>query len=171
MRSVARISFVGTHRTGKTTLVETLASRLRGYKAFEEPYLLLEEDGYEFSDPPTVEDFEQQLRRSIELLEDAPANALFDRCPLDFLAYAEELDDTEARGAMETIDLVVFVPVEHPDRVIVGAHEDRRLRARVDERLRSLVLDDALGLGLEVVEVTGTVEARIQQVLSALPLR
>lgn len=169
--AVARISFAGTHRTGKTTLIEALAGRLRGYEAFEEPYLLLEEDGYEFSDPPTVEDFEHQLRRSIELLDDAPANALFDRCPLDFVAYAAALGedlavDDAIRDALETLDLLVFVPIE--SHIVVGAHEDQRLRTEVDERLRALVVDDALGLGLQTLEVTGSVEARVQQVIAAL---
>ncbi len=167
-----RIAVAGTHRVGKTTLVEALASRLHGYAAFDEPYRVLEEEGYEFADPPTVEDFEHQLRQSLKMIEDAPAKALFDRCPLDVLAYAEELEIyDEIRDAIEVIDLMVFVPIEVPERIVFGTHEDRRLRARVDERLRSLVLDDALGLGLDAIEVTGTVEARVQQVLAALPLR
>jgi deoxyadenosine/deoxycytidine kinase len=76
-----RIAVTGTHRVGKSTLIEALAERLAEYRVVDEPYLLLEEEGYEFASPPCLEDFLEQLRRSLELLEDAEGarNALFDR--------------------------------------------------------------------------------------------
>jgi predicted ATPase len=160
-----RVAFSGTHRVGKTTLVDALAERLPTYVAFEEPYRILEEDGYEFSDPPVVEDFERQLDQSIAMLADAPSNALFDRCPLDFIAYADVDEWIErARDAMQSIDLVVFVPIEF-------AQKDRKMRARVDDRLRTMILDDSFGLGLETLEVSGSVERRVQQTLAALQRR
>lgn len=58
-----RIAFSGAHRVGKSTLIEALAARLPGYRTYDEPYHLLEEEGHDFSDPPTPEDFERQLRR------------------------------------------------------------------------------------------------------------
>src|SRR5262249_31349479 len=83
-----RIGVSGTHRTGKSTLVGDLAEQLPGYRVVDEPYHLLEEEGYEFSDPPTLEDWVEQLRRSIEELEGDPSpDLLLDRCPLDLLAY------------------------------------------------------------------------------------
>jgi predicted ATPase len=172
-----RIAFAGTHRVGKTTLVEAVAARLRGYVAFEEPYRILEDAGHEFSDPPTVEDFERQLHQSIAMITGAPARALFDRCPLDFVAYAQALDEgievdawiDAARDAMQSLDLIVLVPIEMPDRIVLPAHEDRRFRARVDERVRTLILDDELGLGIETLEVSSTLERRLQQVLAVLP--
>lgn len=174
-----RVAFTGAHRVGKSTLVEAVAERLRGYEAFEEPYRVLEDEGYEFSDPPTVEDFERQLHQSVAMISEAPSKALFDRCPLDFVAYAQAIDDSAdidewvdaAREALHMLDLVVFVPIETPDRVAVEAHEDRALRGRVDERLRSLILDDALGLGIETLEVTGTIEQRLSHVFAAIPPR
>lgn len=168
-----RVAFAGTHRVGKTTLVEAVAERLPGYVAFDEPYRMLEDEGYELSDPPTVEDFERQLHQSIAMISDAPANALFDRCPLDFVAYAQAIDDDidlddwidAAREGMETLDLVIVVPIEHPDRIVVGAHEDKLLRTAVDERLQALLTD------VETIEVSGSVDQRVQQVLAALSLR
>lgn len=68
-----RIAFAGAHRTGKTTLVHALAEVLPKYEAIDEPYLALEEEGQEFSDPPTAEDFQLQLQRSIEIITAAPA--------------------------------------------------------------------------------------------------
>jgi predicted ATPase len=167
-----RIAISGTHRVGKSTLIEALAARLPSYRVIDEPYHQLEEDGHEFSDPPTVDDFEVQLRRSLELVDDLPRDALVDRCPLDFIAYMRALDDDEAdvdalRDAMATFDLVVVVGIEVPDRITVSSSEDRRLRAAVDAQIRAIVLDDALGLGIEALEVTGTVDERVAHVLRA----
>ncbi len=169
-----RIAISGTHRVGKSTLIEALAARLPRYAVVDEVYTLLEEEGYELSDPPTVEDFEVQLRRSIDRLGDLPRDALVDRCPLDYVAYARALDedyevDVDAlRDAMEAFDLVVVVAIEDPDRIAVSASEDRALRRDVDGQIRALVLDDALGLGVEAIEVTGGVAARVEQVIRAM---
>lgn len=170
-----RIAISGTHRVGKTTLIEALAARLPGYRVVDEPYALLEDEGHEFSDPPTTDDFEAQLARSLSLAltlaDDLPRDALVDRCPLDFVAYLRVLDadyepDLDAlREAMDVFDLVVFVPIEAPDRITVPAGEDRRFRTDVDAQLRALVLDDTLGLDIEAIEVTGTIDARVEQVL------
>src|SRR6185369_9666837 len=157
-----RIAVSGTHRAGKSTLVEDLAARLRGYRILDEPYHLLEEEGFELGDPPSMEDWLAQLRRSLEELEgDDSPDLLLDRCPLDLLAYARVDEDRDAldleewmprvREAMETLDLVVFVPIEHPDPVPLGAGEDARLRGAVDRALTAMLLEDSLGLDLEVV--------------------
>jgi len=169
-----RIAISGTHRVGKSSLIEALAARLPGYRVVEEPYAVLEEEGYEFSDPPTSEDFEVQLRRSIEMVGDAPRDALVDRCPLDFVAYLRALDDeyevdVEAlRDAMEAFDLVVVVSIESPDRIVVSASEDRTLRRDVDGQMRAILLDDALDIGVEAFEVTGGLDARVEQVHRAM---
>lgn len=146
------------------------------YEVIAEPYRVLEEEGYEFSDPPSVEDFEQQLRTSLELLAAAPADALLDRCPLDFVAYIQAVDDDvdidgwldEIRDGIALIDLIVVVPIETPDRIVVPAHEDRRLRHRVDDRLQRLVVDDPFGFEAATVEVAGGLAERIRQVTRAM---
>ncbi|HEY4057612.1 MAG TPA: AAA family ATPase [Kofleriaceae bacterium] len=166
-----RIAVAGAHRTGKSTLIEALAARLPGYEVVEEPYYALEEEGYELSDPPSQEDYEQQLQRSFELVADAPANAILDRSPLDFIAYLNAtgarvaVDDwiDQLRDAMDAIDLVIVTRIEAA--IPVGAHEDRALRRAVDEQIEALVLDDALGVVGESLEVRGTVEQRVAQVL------
>lgn len=169
-----RIAVSGTHRVGKTSLIEALSARLPDHEVIEEPYLVLEEEGYELAHPPTLEDFEAQLRRSCVMTGELAADALVDRCPLDFVAYLRSLEedyepDVDAlREAMEELDLVVFVGVESPDRIAVPAGEDRRLRADVDARLRALVLEDSLGLSLHAIEVEGDLDARVAQVLAAI---
>lgn len=167
-----RVAVSGTHRTGKTTLVEALADALPRYTMFAEPYVLLEEDGYELGHSPTVEDFEQQLRRSLDVIASTPANALFDRCPLDFLAYLRALDaDVEdwlpdVRDAMSEIDLVVVLSIEA--RIAVSADEDPALRRRVDELVTAIVLEDAYDLELEVLAPTSSLDARVREVLAAI---
>lgn len=169
-----RVAFSGTHRTGKTTLVEALAGVLPTYEVIDEPYRLLEDEGYEFADPPSVEDYERQLRVSIEMLAAAPADALFDRCALDFVAYARAVDDDfdindwldDIRDSVARLDLLVVVPIEA--RIVLPSHEDRRLRQRVDERLRALALDDPYGFEVETLEVSGSTDERVRQVLRAM---
>lgn len=164
-----RIAVSGAQRVGKSTLIEALAERLPGYVVIDEPYHQLEDEGHELSDPPTREDFEAQLRVSIASLADAPANALLERAPHDFLAYLGDdldLDDWPGlRAAADRLDLIVVVPVEAPDRIALPAHESGAWRARIDEAVQAIVLDDRCELGVRSIEVRGDVAARVEQVL------
>jgi predicted ATPase len=173
-----RVAFSGTHRAGKTTLLEAVAELMPGYAVIEEPYRALEDEGYEFSDPPSRDDFERQLKHCIRAIAEAPADALIDRCPLDFVAYLQALDDDfevedwldALRDSVASLDLIVVVPIESPDRIAVASHEDRRLRRRVDELLCPLILDDPHGFGAVTIEVSGRLEDRVRQVQRAMKL-
>lgn len=173
-----RIAVSGTHFSGKSTLVEELSRVLPKHATVEEPYYLLAEEGHDFPDLPSIEDFELQLERSIECLEEDEPNVLFDRCPADLLAYLlthEESDafDLErwlprAQAAVETLDLIVFLPVEARDRIALPASEDAELRARVDDKLREILLDNSFDFEVDVLEVTGALHERVQQVMTYL---
>jgi hypothetical protein len=173
-----RIAVSGAHLTGKTTLIAELSRALPAYVVVDEPYYLLGEEGYEFSEMPSLEDFELQLERSIECLLDGEADQLFDRCPADILAYLITHRDSDGfdleiwlprvQRAMQRLDLVVFVPVESPDRIILSEPGLGRLRRRVDEELRDIVLDDRWSFGVEAIEVTGTPRERARQVLASV---
>lgn len=170
-----RIAISGAHRTGKTTLVEELARALPAYSAVDEPYYLLEEEGHEFSEMPSLEDFELQLERSIQCIVESEKDAIFDRCPADILAYLLTHDDADGfdiepwlsrvRPAAQRLDLIVFVPVEHPDRITVSADE-RRLRRRVEEEIRDLVVGDRWEFGVDALEVAGPPHERARKVLA-----
>ena len=124
-----RIAVSGTHFSGKTTLINALSTKLHGYEIFEEPYHVLEESGYDFSDPPSIEDFEKQLECSTELIKSSPKKTIFDRSPIDFLAYAlvksEEDHDqcdmeswqTQIENVISDIDVLIFLPIEYPDSI------------------------------------------------------
>ena len=151
------------------------------YRAVEEPYFLLEDDGHEFSHPPSIEDYEAQLARSIGELEEAVDDVLFDRCPLDLLAYIAVHDDNSSfdirdwllrvRSALQTLDLVVLVPIEDRDRIAESGTDDDgdgEVRVAVDEKLKELICDDPYGFGLPFVEVRGNLGSRTQSVLQEL---
>jgi len=171
-----RIAVSGSHRVGKSTLVERVGEELPDHVTVEEPYYLLEEDGYECAESPSLEDFEEQLKRSLLEIEEGPADAIFDRCPADILAYLATHDDgdsfdpddwlDEARAAMKTLDLVVFVPIEARDRIRVPAHEDAGLRQAVDDELREILVDDRWGFEVEVLVVEGDPGERVAQIMA-----
>ncbi|MGE3976973.1 MAG: ATP-binding protein [Nitrospira sp.] len=171
-----RIAISGTHCSGKSTLVGDLIERLPHWESIEEPYYMLEEEGYEFGDIPTREDFEAQLTRSLQLTSEQRQNVIFDRCPMDFVAYALCSADSESfsvrawlpqlRDAANALDLIVFLPIEN--RIPVPLSEDDDLRIAVDEKLREILLDDMFDLEMIVLEITGTREERVQQVLDRL---
>jgi len=175
-----RIAVSGAHRVGKSTLVEALEERLEGYRAVEEPYRLLEEEGHAFGLPPSLEDFLEQLRRALELLEDEELgrHVVFDRCPLDFLGYLLTHEDAESfdleewlprvRAAVQTLDLIVYVPIEGDGRIRLPSHEEPAPRAAVDEKLAWILLDDPFDMGVEVRCVEGPPSARMAQVLEHL---
>ena len=171
-----RVAFSGAHRTGKTTLIEAVHTRMPRYGFVQEPYRLLESEGHPFSDPPSVEDFLHQLHRSIDVIEGSGVNTLFDRSPVDFVAYLQAVDKEVDVGehldvawaSMKMLDLVVIVPIETPDRITTQSHEDQRLRRRVDRLIQGLLFDDPYGLDLQTLEVSGTLDQRIEQVMRRL---
>jgi predicted ATPase len=173
-----RIAVSGTHFSGKSTLVEELSSALPEYSTVDEPYYLLEEEGYEFAEPPSVEDFEQQLERALTSLEAREPNVIFDRCPADFLGYLLTHPDAEAfdleawlprvQSALKTLDLIVFVPIEGRDRIALPRSQDPRFRIQVDEELNEILLENSLNLDVEVLQVTGSPHERLRQVLAHL---
>ena len=72
-----RIAVCGTHTTGKSTLVAELADAWPGHAIVPEPYEILEERGYAFSHPPTLEDYVLQLRQSLRSLRRSSPNLIF----------------------------------------------------------------------------------------------
>jgi hypothetical protein len=63
------------------------------------------------------------------------------------------------------IDLVVYVPVENPDRVEV-VQEYPKLRRSVDRKLRGFLIDDELGIVQNAIEVRGSVQERVRHLVA-----
>ena len=85
-----RIAVSGAHRCGKSTLIARLAETLERYSVVAEPYAQLEEGGYAFAHPPSADDYVAQLECTLE--PNTKADVIFDRSPLDFLAYLTAVD-------------------------------------------------------------------------------
>ena len=170
-----RIAVSGSHATGKSSLISELARRISGLTTIDELYYALEAEGHAFEAPPSAADFELLLERSISLLaERHSGHVAFDRCPADYLAYlvarsrqaVSEDYVTAVAAALASLDLVVFVPIERPDRV--DGAEAPRLRRRVDAILRETLVDGAWDFDVPVLVVRGTPGERADRVLGAL---
>jgi GTPase SAR1 family protein len=167
-----KIAITGSHRVGKTTLLEKLQENLADYTIRMEPYNELEESGYEFSEIPIADDFLKQLEYSIKQIESCDDNEIFDRCPIDFLAYIQAIDETiniqspynRVERIMKEIDLLVFVPIEEPDLILCPESDLPKLRKKVNEILNDWFLD----FGIETIIVNGTLMNRLDQVLNKI---
>lgn len=176
-----RLGISGSHATGKSTLVAEVRSALPQWIFVEEAYTHLLEEGENFGARPTIDDIEAQLRRSIDMIGAiSDPEVVFERCPVDYLAYLAALRaDTEmlgywlqeSRDALTSLDALIFVPVERPDRIRVGSDDLPKLRRAVDRQLRRGVVEDSWGLGLSVQECHGSPADRVAQVLGWINTR
>ena len=180
-----RIAVTGTHGSGKTTLVEDFLERHPGYEHEPEPYLTLAQNGVAFADGASLPDLEEQLTQSIALVlaHAGDPDVIFDRCPLDYVAYLEVVAEREGTewepsgkllGRIEktlaSLDLIVSVPLLQPDEITV-AIEQPKLRKAVDQRLKRIIDDDVFGLqgsATRVVEITGTRPHRVERLLATI---
>ena len=166
-----RIGVSGAHRVGKTTLVENLQEFLPDYICKAEAYYELEETGFVFSEIPVYEDYLILLEHSIEQITSDENNIIFDRCPVDILAYIQatiESDNFNIQSlyqrvldVMNEIDLLIFVPVEKPDLIGCPESDLPEIRRRVNEILKEWIRD----FNLNVLQVAGSPIERRDQVL------
>jgi hypothetical protein len=167
-----RIAITGSHRVGKTSLAEEIANSLPGYKIWDEPYLQLQENGYLFSETPTIDDYIEQFNFSVEQIKDSENDVIFDRCPLDILAYmycAGKTKDIsvfyeEMTMAISQIDLLVFVPIERPDLIFFQESDLPELRLEVNTILQDWISE----FSIDVLEVRGSLENRKKQILNRI---
>ncbi|HWS35722.1 MAG TPA: AAA family ATPase [Actinoplanes sp.] len=173
-----RIGISGTHGTGKTTLAGALCTHLPGHVVADEPYYLLEEQGYEFGFPPAREDYRAMLACAVRnLRKPSAAGTVFDRTPLDYLAYlaatgadpVEQADGDELREAFATLDLLVIVVITPETERILPATELPGLRTRMNDALLELVYDDPFGAweDVPVLELDCLLDDRLDRVLAA----
>lgn len=169
-----KIAVTGTHNVGKTTLAEELLEHLPGYTLNIEPYYALEESGYIFSEIPDVDDFIEQFDYSVKQISQSGDNIIFDRCPIDLLAYIHAIDKTKnieplfetVQTILSEIDLLVFVPIEDPDVISSRQSDLPKLRSRVNDILHDWIWD----LGIKTIEVNGTLLDRRDQVLKNITI-
>jgi predicted ATPase len=175
-----RVGISGTHGTGKTTLAEALCGRLPGHLMVDEPYYLLEEEGYEFGFPPSLANYRALLACSVRSLSSSPLlpGVVFDRTPLDYLAYMiatgaslpDESGTATLRRPFATLDLLVITLITPETEQVLPAAEMPRLRSQVNDVLLELAYDDPLDAwgGIPVLELNGPLDGRLDAVLAAL---
>lgn len=179
-----RIVISGTHGTGKSTLAHSLAARWPApITVVDEPYEALQDDGHEFELPPSPEDYRLMLEHSISSLcaADISGDVIFDRSPLDFLAYliavGEDpwvgVDPARLRAAFATLDLVVIAPIAPDAERVLPRAEHRGLRRRANEALLDLIDDDPMDAWSDtpVLELTGPPSGWLALAMRALPRR
>jgi hypothetical protein len=173
-----RIAVSGTHHIGKSTLIHEFLRAHADFIHEPEPYAVMVEDlGEEFSAEPSVEDFQRQLQFNIDRLrQHAPAErVIYERCPLDFLAYIEALDPNSVdeligpiSDAMQHLDLIVYLPLD--DEWLDS--EMPKLQKAVDRRLGAIFREDAFGIlssgSARVIEASGSTAQRLQIIESHL---
>jgi predicted ATPase len=167
-----RIAVSGTHCTGKSTLIEEFLRAHPDFTHEPEPYTVLVEDfGEEFAAEPSVEDFYRQLEFNIDRLrQHSPGEqVIYERCPLDFLAYIHALDPQSTATlldsvseAMQNLDVIVYLPLDDtaPDS------EHPRLRNAVDHRLSAIFRDNEFDVltscAATIIEATGSTARRLR---------
>ena len=173
-----RVGISGTHGTGKTTLAEALCACLPGHVLADEPYYLLADEGYEFGFPPSPEDYRALLARSVQSLRAPHPAIVFDRTPLDYLAYlaatgadpADEVGAAALRSAFASLDLLVITLITPETEQVLPPAEMPGLRSRMNDALLELVHDDPLNAweDVPVLELDGPLDGRLGAVLAAL---
>ena len=167
-----RIAVSGTHHVGKSTLIDEFLRAHPDFTHEPEPYTVMVEDlGEEFSAEPSVEDFQRQLQFNLERLrQHAPAErVIYERCPLDFLAYIDALDPNSVEELLETIaeamqhlDLIVYLPLD--DNWLDP--EMPKLQKAVDRRLGAIFREDAFGVlgscNARIIEASGSTAQRLR---------
>ena len=145
----------------------------------DEPYYLLEEEGHEFGFPPSLEDYRALLARSVQSLSaPLPPAIVFDRTPLDYLAYmaaigadpADEASAAALQPAFASLDLLVITLITAETEQVLPAAEMPGLRSRMNDALVELVHRDPLNAwaDIPVLELDGPLDGRLSAVLAAL---
>jgi hypothetical protein len=175
-----RIGISGTHGTGKTTLADALCARLPDHVKADEPYHLLEDEGYEFGFPPSRDDYRALLASSLRSLTSPPqlTGVVFDRTPLDHLAYmaatgadaTREADTPSVQSALASLDLIVITVITPETERLLPTPEMPELRSAMNEALLELVYADPLDVcgDVPVLELDGPLGGRLTAVIAAL---
>jgi len=105
-------------------------------------------------------------------------NVIFDRTPLDYLAYMaaiganpeDEADAAALRPALASLDLLVITLITPETEQVLPTADMPKLRTQMNDALLELVYDDPLNAwgNIPVLELTGPLDGRLTAVLAAL---
>ena len=179
-----RIAISGTHCSGKTTLADDFVAAHREYLHEPEPYeWLADAYGEALSDEPTPDDFFRQLELSVERLGSygPGSRVVAERSPVDFLAYMLALSDLGRAGrdceqvgsaaelvavGVANVDLLVLLPLNRRDGIVVAEAEDAALRNAMNDRLVDIITAEEYALfgsgALRIIEIQGKRDQRLR---------
>ena len=181
---IMRIAVSGTHFMGKSTLIEDFIKKHPDYKNEIEPYYKLQDEKtMELSLEPTLDSLLEQLDYSIEQLNNhaSERNIIFDRCPIDFIAYAmcvAEQDDvdineseiserfSDLKSALNNLDIITFLPITK-EHLIVYTDENPAYRKTADKNFKKIYRDDICDIfpkygHPKIIEISGDRLERIK---------
>lgn len=185
-----RIAVSGTHFIGKSTLVNDFIEAHPEYKSDVEPYYKLQDEQMvELSLAPGLDSLLEQLDYSIEQINSFAneKNIIFDRCPVDFIAYAMDvleldlidINDSEVaerfddvKEALNNLDLIIFLPITK-DNFIEYTEENPEYRKDVDKCFKKIFRDDVCDIfpaygHPRIIEISGDRSTRIKKIESYL---
>lgn len=185
-----RIAVSGTHFMGKSTLINDFVKVHPEYRVEIEPYYKLQElKDVELSLEPSLESCLEQLDYSIQQLNECSKeqNVIFDRCPVDYIAYAMcaaeqdsvNIHDTEVaerfsdvKDALNFLDMIIFLPIIQ-EHVIEYTEENAFYRKKADKYFKQLYRDEICDIfprysHPKIIELWGDRSERIKKLQSCL---
>jgi hypothetical protein len=158
-----RVAVSGSHGVGKSTLIAAFLGQRPEYAHEPEAFEVLADDvDLTESGAPTPDGLCTLLEYTLSALEarSLEANVVFERSPIDYLAYAAASGSAWPRGekrrflathspvvrsSIGHLDLVAYLPLSTmgPRR---RRGEDNRIRERVDLWMRRVFIEDVFGL-------------------------
>ena len=184
------IAVSGTHFMGKSTLINDFIKKHTQYSCEIEPYHQLQDDhGIEFSEELTLDCILKQLDFSIERINyrASEGDVIFDRCPVDFIAYAMyaatqrqiDLGDTDIserlpqiKEVLKKLDLIVFLPITK-EHAIEYHEEDAIYRKAIDRNFKKIYRDEIFDIfpgynHPKIIEIWGDRIERVKKLESYL---
>jgi hypothetical protein len=192
MEQPMRIAISGTHFVGKSTMIDDFIDAHPEYRKEVEPYYKLQElKSMELALEPSLDSLIEQLDYSFEQIDECAnvANVIFDRCSIDYLAYAMALADLESfdfynseimeripeiQRTLEHLDIIAFLPLtqEHP---INYTEENPVFRKKADFYFKKIYRDEILDIfprygHPKIIEISGDRRTRVRTLESYLTL-
>ena len=154
-----RVAVSGSHSTGKSTLIAAFAAKRPQYVYEPEAYEVLADDiALTSSEGPDSEGLAALLEYTASVLANHQrgATVIFERSPVDYLAYAAASRSMAAsecaefmrayvpmvRDSIRNLDMIVLLPVSGKGPIASRPGENERFRERVDDELRRALIDD-----------------------------
>jgi hypothetical protein len=182
-----RVAVSGAHSTGKSTLIAAFLAQRPEYAHEPEAYEELADDiALLASEGPDIEGLAALLEHTVSTVgrHGPGAAVIFERTPVDYLAYAaatrsisraerDEFIRTSVpvvRAAVGNLDLIALLPAARRGPFASRPGEDDRFRERVDEELRRALMDDDYELfaadpAPRVVEFSAMPDRQLQELI------